>query len=78
MKNEKLNQLLKMAEKYGADATMEMAGKDAIANDDTGLSTGSDVADMINKGTQRIIDGKDRPDQSGHCFVADAETGNLQ
>lgn len=75
MNNEKLKKMLHAAEKYGADAVCEMVaehtgqnGSERIEAVSSGIGddNASQIANLINAGTQRIIEGGEKrtPDRS--------------
>lgn len=61
MNNEKLGKLLQAAEKYGAEAAYEMAVELQAPGVDPQTLTNetAEIAAFINKGTRRIVEGKD-------------------
>lgn len=75
MDNEKLEKLLHAAEKYGADAVYEMTAKqDGEADSSSNADEGSEIAALINKGTRRIIEGKDSAGNSDRSLTVDPFT----
>lgn len=75
MDNEKLKKMLRAAEKYGADAVCEMAAEqDGEDNSSSNADEGSKIAAFINKGTHRIIEGKDSAGNSDRSLTVDPFT----
>lgn len=61
MNNEELGKILQAAEKYGAEAAYEMAVELQAPGVEsrTDASESAEIAEFINKGTRRILAGKD-------------------
>lgn len=75
MNNERLKKLLHAAEKYGAEAAYEMFVPQGSEDDSSSnAGGGSEIAALINKGTRRIIDGKDSAGNSDRSLIVDPLT----
>lgn len=70
--------MLHAAEKYGADAVYEMAVKQDGEDDSNGSADeGAEIAAFIDKGTRRILEGKDGVGNSDGSLTVDPITNSL-
>ena len=75
MNNEKLRKMLHAAEKYGADAAYEIAvNQYGDGDSNNNADEGAEIAAFINKGTRRIIEGKDGVGKSDGSLTVDPIT----
>ena len=75
MNNEKLRKMLQAAEKYGADVAYEMAvNQDSEGDSNDNANEGAEIATFINKGTRRIIEGRDNTGNSDGSLAVDPIT----
>ncbi len=75
MNNEKLRKMLQAAEKYGADVAYDMAvNQDGEGDSNDNANEGTEIATFINKGTRRIIEGRDNTGNSDGSLAVDPIT----
>ena len=75
MNNEKLRKMLQAAEKYGADVAYKMAvNQDSEGDSNDNANEGAEIATFINKGTRRIIEGRDNTGNSDGSLAVDPIT----
>lgn len=64
--------MLQAAEKYGADVAYEMAvNQDGESDSNDNANEGAEIATFINKGTRRIIEGRDNTGNSDGSLAVD-------
>lgn len=68
---EKLKKLLALAEKYGAEVAFEVAQRGEGCDTP---NNGSDIADLINNGTDSMIKGKEQVKRSDGSIMVDPFT----
>lgn len=75
MNNEKLRKLLYAAEKYGAEAVYGLIARQHENGDsDDEADSGNEIARLIDKGTRRIISGKETVGNADGSLIVDPTT----